>query len=529
MRKAVLVLVSMLLLTLACSIPTVAPTPTDTSTPLLEVTETPTPTITPTEAAPWPAVTGPDPSPRVGAFYYPWYFNPEFDGRWDHWGEGQFDPPLSIASDYYPVMGAYSQSDPALLAQHFAWMREAGVGLIISSWWGQGDPTDRALPLMLDVADHYGVKIAFHIENYGGRTAESLIDDVHYIYDRYGDHPAFFWTNETSRYSSDDLPKGLFFLWASVAPDGDSPAVEPSYWQGTLDTLHVENPGAIVLTDQNDPRWVVEGHFDGAYKYGVLDTDQSGYNWALSMPAGAWYVPGINPGFSARRIGYEDWVDTPRRDGDTYDDRWERMFAVGVEPALVAVTTFNEWHEGTQIEPAAAGVITPDGFTYLDYGALPPDGYLTMTREWAEVFLAYEWPDTVLLRLRMLTTSDWTNLHLVSGAAWQGPELISTGGEDPRAGIHDGILSLGQPLDLAEAGQEAEVLFELQFREEDGETPVVFEIERGHLGATWVELFRLSGEEWILAASFIWDGINPGERNASSFEVDPVFLFGEQR
>ena len=84
--------------------------------------------------ADWPPVTGPDPSTRMAAFYYPWYFTPEFDGRWDHW-EG--NPPEDISSDYYPLLGPYSMSDPEVLAQHFAWLRQAGVGLIISSWWGK--------------------------------------------------------------------------------------------------------------------------------------------------------------------------------------------------------------------------------------------------------------------------------------------------------------------------------------------------------------------------------------------------------
>lgn len=523
MRKAAIGLVCILLLAAACSSSPNEETSENTPTPLPEATRTPTPEAEPS----WPLVSGPEPSTRIGAFYYPWYFNPENDMVWIHWDQGNLNPPLDIASDFYPVLGAYSESDEAVLAQHFAWLREAGVGVIISSWWGRGDTTDLALPLMLDVADHYGIKIAFHIEPYGRRSADDLVDAIHYLYDQYGGHPAFFWTNETSLYSRDDRPKGLFFIWASANPNNRSGVVEPEYWQEALDTLHDENPGAIVLTDQNDPYWVVNGHFDGSYNYGVLDIDQVGYTWALGLPADAWYVPGINPGFSARRIGYEDWVDTPRRDGETYDDRWERMFAVGVEPPLVAVTTFNEWHEGTQIEPAVAGASRPNGEAYLDYGALPPEGYLTKTREWAEVFLDYEWPQTAKLQLRMITTSDWTDLHLVSGAAWQTPDVVSTSEEVTHAGMNDAYLSLIQPLNLAESGNKVEAVFEIQFREGEDEEPLVFEIERGGLGATWVELYRLSGEEWTLVDSFSWRGHSTGARNASTFEVPYEAIFGD--
>jgi len=385
MHKTAILFVLILLFTAACSITSSGESIQNTADPLI------TPISTPAQS-PSPPVTGPDPSHQIAAFYYPWYFNLKVDGRWVHWNQGGYTPPMDIGSDFYPVLGAYSARDPAVLAQHFAWLREAGVGVIISSWWGQGDDTDRALPVMFDIADHYGLKIAFHIEPYGGRTAEKLADDIHYIYDKYGDHPAFFWTTETSLYNKNDRPKGLFFIWATVnAADDPSKIVPLTYWQKMMDTLHKQNPGAIVLTDQNDPTWITRSHFDGSYNYGVLDSDKVGYTWARKLPKGAWFVPGISPGFSARRIGSQAWTYTPRRDGNTYDDRWKSMFAVGIKPKMVAITTFNEWHEGTQIEPAATNMKTSNGSAYDDYGKLLPDGYLKMTRDWVDKYLAYDW------------------------------------------------------------------------------------------------------------------------------------------
>lgn len=528
MRKVILVLLAIFTLTSACSIPFLSDAgqmpsqprsgiiQTEVPSPDAEFSPSPDPTVN------WPAVVGPDPSPRMAAFYYPWYFTPEFDGVWDHW-EGF--PPEDISSDFYPLLGPYSMSDPEVLAQHFAWLRQAGVGLIISSWWGKYNRTDTALPLMLDIADHYGIKIAFHIEPYSGRSAANLMRDIHYIYDQYGSHPAFYWTTETSRYSPEGQPKGLFFLWASVVSDSKN-IVPQDYWKEALDSLHAEDPGAIVVTDQNDPAWVTGSHFDGSYKYGVLDADSSGYDFARSLPLDTWYIAGINPGFSAKRIGGETWTDTPRRDGETYQDRWERMFEVGVEPALVAVTTFNEWHEGTQIEPAVPGMnrqVTT--YPYLDYEPLAPEAYLDLTREWSEVFLAYDWPESSSLRLLFRTTSDWSDLHLVSGAAWQRPARISVSEDATTADMVDGFLALGQPLDLAEAGNTVEVLFQLQFQGGEIADPLKFMIERGGLGASWVELYYLSGDEWVLADSFWWAGHSSGPRNSANFEVPHEAVF----
>lgn len=524
MRRISILLVGISLLVSACSpaLPADTAGQSQAETTIPELGDS-RPTQTPEATAAWPAVIGPQPSSRVAAFYYPWYSTLEFDGRWDHWGS---QPPRDLASDYYPVLGPYSASDPIVLAQHFAWLREAGVGLIISSWWGRYGPTDRVLPLMLDVAEEYGIKIAFHIEPYSGRSADHLVQDIRYIYDEYGDHPAFYWTRETSRHSPGDQPKGLFFLWATVVADGDSQPVDVDYWRAALDILHEGDPGAIVITDENDPVWVTESHFDGAYNYGVLDVDRVGYRWALGLPAGAWYIPGINPGFSARRIGYEDWVDTPRREGETYRDRWERMFELGVEPDLVAITSFNEWHEGTQIEPAATGKDRPGTYPYLDYETLDPEGYLELTREWAGAFLAYEWPEPApSLRISFRTTSDWTDLHLLSGASWSRPEVVEVSEGAMHTGMYDGILSLGQTLANAEAGLSVRAVFEVQFREE-GEGPLVFQIERGGLGASWVEIYRQEGEEWALVDSFSWAGWSGGDRNAAEFVVLREAVFG---
>ena len=72
------------------------------------------------------------------------------------------------------------------------------------------------------------------------------------------------------------------------------------------------------------------------------------------------------------------------------DAMWRAAIASGADS--VTITSFNEWHEGTQIEPAA-----PAGrhgrYRYLSYdgawglhGAAAEDAYLTRTRYWSDVF-----------------------------------------------------------------------------------------------------------------------------------------------
>ena len=94
-------------------------------------------------AAPGPVP--PPPTTEVGwpvraAFYYPWF--PESE----HW-----------ATRYTPSLGKYDSSNPRVLATHVAQARYAGLDAFIASYWGQGTPTARRLPLLLDAAVQPGL------------------------------------------------------------------------------------------------------------------------------------------------------------------------------------------------------------------------------------------------------------------------------------------------------------------------------------------------------------------------------------
>lgn len=455
------------------------------------------------------SVVGPDPCYRVAVFYYPWYRNLVVDGEWEHWersAEILFSPPPDISSDYYPILGAYSSVDYAVVAQHFAWLRQAGVGVIITSWWGQGSRTDQAVPVLLELAERYGMKVAFHIEPYSGRTAEGLVEDIHYIYNHYGDYAAFYRTTASSRWSPDDRPKGLFFVWASAFPDAETDPVEAGYWQEAIDAIHASSDGGVVISDAIEGYWIDEGHFDGLYNYATLDLDQSdGFSWARSLPPDAWYVPSVIPGFSARRCGGPEDPYVPRSDGATYDNQWEAALGAYMEPEMVAITSFNEWHEGTQIEPAAEGAANGRGYTYEDYSPLPPEGYLGRTQVWVERFLNWEWPITCPARIRMTTTSGWTSFCLVSGGVWLHSNLVSASEGATEASVGEYCITLVQPLEQAEGGASVEMVVDIHFALPDPKGILEFQIDRGSLGTTKVVLMNDQGVE---LRSFEWSGVD---------------------
>ena len=467
---------------------------------------------------------GEAPSTRVAAFYYPWYGNPTVDGQWIHWEQNSHQPPQDIGSDYYPALGPYSSKDPAVVAQHMAWLRQAGVGVIISSWWGPNSREDHALPLILKMAGQYGIQVTLHIEPYSGRTATALVSDVQYILRHYGSDPAFFHSTAASRYSSGSQPKPMLFVWAFEVPDSDAQPVAASYWQPALDAIHALPGGALIIGNTLRGDWIDGAHLDGEYNYITLRLDQGGFIWARSLPPDALYVPSVIPGNSAQRVGYPPNTLVPRRDGATYADQWTAALGAGVQPELVTITSFNEWHEGSFIEPPALGANDGRGHPYADFGALPPQGYLEFTRQWVGRLLATTWPPTYRARISVRTTSDWTTLNVASGGAWLRPVRVSASEGVVHADMEAGDrFLLLQPLASAQAGRAAEMTWDVLLSGLDPAGNLALEIDRGSIGATTVTVFNYTGATPVVVKTFQWSGVTTG-RNSHVVKVPAAAL-----
>lgn len=517
MQTRVLLVFFLIALFTACttnrSIQTQVPTPypTESSTPLV-----PTATTTPEPTA--ATIESPEPSYKVAAFYYPWYGNPDIDGKWIHWTQNNHLPPEDIAADYYPALGAYSSNDPAVVAQHMEWLRQAGVGVIITSWWGQGSREDRAVPLLLQIAESYDLKVAFHIEPYSGRTAENLVRDIQYIYQRYGNSPAFFRSTEASQYSPSAQPKGMFFVWSIGVQGAEQNPVEANYWQAAIDTIHALPEGALIIANTRKADWIDGGHFDGLYNYATLHLEESGgFDWARSLPPDALYVPSVIPGFSARRVGYEERTFVPREDGATYSAQWTSALNTGVQPALVTITSFNEWHEGSIIEPPQSGIYDGNGYSYADFGSLPPEGYLDLTREWVNKYLSMSWQSSHRARIKITTTSDWTTLDVLNGGAWVQPEQVLVSPSATTAGIEAGDrFVLKQSLEDATAGKKVEMTWDVLLTGLVSGQDLILQIDRGHIGKTEVVIYNYTGSEPVEVKTFEWHQITTGR---NSYEI----------
>jgi len=333
---------------------------------------------------------------KVHAFYYPWYGNPQTDKLYHHWSHQQFviegkakkyPGGDNIAANFYPKLGCYSSNSNQNLDAHMLMFRRAKVGVICTSWWGKDSYTDKAVPRLLDAATRYNIKVCFHIEPFPGRNAHTTRDAIVYIIDKYSSHPAFY------RYGK-DKSRPMFYIYDSyltpakqwktiLSPDGPQ-TIRNTKYDSTFIGLWVK---------ENEQDFMTEAHFDGYYTYFATDGFTYGStisNWPRlaewAQQNSKLFIPSVGPGYIDLRIRPWNDVNTRDRRKGAYYDR-EFTAAIDVRPAIISITSFNEWHEGTQIEPAVPKQI-PD-FKYLDYTPHEPEYYLDRTGYWVDRYLEH--------------------------------------------------------------------------------------------------------------------------------------------
>jgi Glycosyl hydrolase family 99 len=291
----------------------------------------------------------------VAIFYYPWYATPATDGGWQHWNQNSHRPPGDVYSRFYPVGGPYSSSDANVVERQMTQIASSGVDEVVVSWWGRGSAEDARLPLVVAIARRHGLLIGIHLEPYDGRTAGTVATDLQYL--------AAFGVRDVYVYH----------------PRDDASAD----WAAVRDSM----PKTMrLLAGTEKVGFAAAARFDGVYTYDFL-TNTGGKFARLCAQAhakGLVCAPSVGPGYDGRRAG-ELSVGRTRRNGATYDALWTAALTSRAD--IVSVTSFNEWGEGTQIEPAEPhrGYLSYDKAWGLT-GDAAKGAYLTRTAYWAAKF-----------------------------------------------------------------------------------------------------------------------------------------------
>jgi len=289
------------------------------------------------------------PERLVLAFYYTWFDE-------NSWGADRVpDQPLA----------RYVSRARVAMARQIEQAKGAGIDAFVVSWYGprvEGNQTETNFRALLDEAAARGFRLAVDFEVtspfYGG--VEDVKAGLRALLATHANHPAylrvggkpvvFFWRQQRFDIS----------MWAAIRA-----AVDPNH-----DSLWIEE-GVDVA-----PLSV----FDGHHLYSVTwnpptDLAYTANKFARQVRGAAsrWgspkvYVATVMPGYDDRKTGRGNAFAVGRADGAYYARSWQA--AIASAPDWIVITSFNEWPEGTYVEPSQA------------YG----NRYLDLTATWSAVF-----------------------------------------------------------------------------------------------------------------------------------------------
>jgi hypothetical protein len=284
----------------------------------------------------------------VLAFYYSWFDK-------STWNSGKVpDTPAA----------PYNSDNRDAMARQIDQAKGAGIDAFVFNWWGKGNRTEKNLKAMLDMAAQKGFRVAvdFDINSPFMGGVGSYADNLRHLHAVHLAHPA---------YLRDQGRPVVFFYNVS--------RLSVATWRNLRDQA---DPGHNAL-------WIAEGTdlkyqavFDGHHLYSVtwpnrIAPAQTLSKWGNQVRkygrehgTSKLWVATVMPGYDDRKARPGSGFARSRDGGDYYRQCWQA--AIASKPHWIVVNSFNEWPEGSYIEPSKA------------YGNL----YLDLTREWSARFKA---------------------------------------------------------------------------------------------------------------------------------------------
>lgn len=303
--------------------------------------EEPPPPLPPPPA---PKPSGPIP---VLAHYYAWYDLKESDpGDWTECNISAGDKPLT----------RYNSDD--FIPNHVQMAMGVGLNGFILHWHGPGGRTDRNLKTLMSAVrglDFYPTVtfIRHYSANVGQPTQQSVIEALNYLLENYATQANFFKLN--------DKPV-IFFegIDRTEAMGGQTPQ---QFWATVRDTVDPQRQTIWIGEGLPGDKLSYLGPFDGLFVYKVMheaypDDYRKSSRWAAAVRgAGGLWAGTISPGWDDKRSSCKPDERThsnpfrrERENGAVY--RASFNAALESNPDMLLITSFNEWAEGTYIEPS---------------------------------------------------------------------------------------------------------------------------------------------------------------------------------
>jgi glycoprotein endo-alpha-1,2-mannosidase len=308
---------------------------------------------------------------------------PAVTGSWKSWNHKPHDPDKlddkgrpDLASVYTPAIGPYDMSDPVLIEEHCQLIKMAGIDGISFNLNFLDEWRLKSMKLYVDTMKRHGLtgiirfEDKYHYDRFPSR--DKAIEAIH------ADMNAWLKLFEPIQFKVAGRPLFMLFTFKQTPAELEA-------WKNSFP----RESQPLILTRNTGPEWknVVDGTYDWcgldpksrddhppfrAYADRNVIEQNLGENLrraAERLKSGLiqFHLFGASPGFDD--TGCNGWGEGPRKverdDGNTYRYRWDQALASGLP--IVLIPTWNDWMEGTVIEPS------------VEFGTK----YLELTREYA--------------------------------------------------------------------------------------------------------------------------------------------------
>jgi hypothetical protein len=282
----------------------------------------------------------------------PWFAAKPAVPSWGwHWTMNAFDPDRivagqrSIASHYHPLIGPYDSGDPAVIEYHLLLMKVAGIDGIIVDWYGLSNLFDypaihQNTAALFSAAAEIGLKVGICYEDQtipklveAGKLAktdrvEHFRTEVDWLRKNWFAHRAYLQINGRPVLLSFGFDGLSDREWEEGLPKGGDGPIYLSE--------HRRRPAAARAFDWPVPR------------DGLARLDRFARNAKKSPVGMAAALPRFDDIYAEAKI-HPSYGKIPDDEGRTFTATLTRALTCGAP--LIQIVTWNDWGEGTSIEP----------------------------------------------------------------------------------------------------------------------------------------------------------------------------------